>query len=219
FSTMFGRSSNVTPPSNFLLGDRGVDTNDWFSSTGVRQRLPWGSGTWSVSWDASRTATNNPISSFDPSLQSGVQVAFSQPLLRDRKIDAARQQFIIAKRNQESSELRFRESAVQTVAAVKEAYWTLKATAANVTVQQRSLELAQELARQNKIRVEAGQIPPLDLVQAQAEVAQRRENLIQARATAEDAEDRLRRLIMDSADASFWRIRLDPVEDPPDVEG
>src|SRR5229473_106473 len=44
FSTILGRSSNVTPPSNFLLGDRGVDANDWFSSTGVRQRLPWGAG-------------------------------------------------------------------------------------------------------------------------------------------------------------------------------
>src|ERR1043166_6912595 len=224
FSAALGRSSNVTPPSNIRLGDRGVDVRDWFSSTGVRQRLPWGAGTWSVSWDTSRTTTNNPISSFDPTLQSGVQLAFSQPLLRDRKIDAARQQFIIAKRNQQSSELRFRESAVQTVAAVKEAYWTLKATVANVTVQQRSLELAQELARQNKIRVDAGQIPPLDLVQAEAEVAQRRENLIRANTTVEDAEDRLRRLIMDPRDASFWRLRLDPVEEPtgrdsmPDVD-
>jgi outer membrane protein TolC len=224
FSTVMGRSSNVTPPSTILLGNRGVDVNDWFSSTGVRQRLPWGAGTWSVSWDTARTTTNNPISSFDPSLQSGVQVAFSQPLLRDRKIDAARQQVIIAKRNQDSSELRFRESVVQTVAAVKQAYWILKATLANVTVQQRSLELAQELARQNKVRVDAGQIPPLDLVQAEAEVAQRRENLIGANTTAADAEDRLRLLIMDPADASFWRMRVEPVEEPagriplPDVD-
>ena len=57
--------------ANLLLGERGVDDDDWFSSTGVRQRLPWGSGTWSVSWDASRTTTNNPLTSFDPSLQSG----------------------------------------------------------------------------------------------------------------------------------------------------
>jgi outer membrane protein len=214
FSTVLGRSSNVTPPSNVLLGDRGVDVHDWFSSTGVRQRLPWGGASWSVSWDTSRTTTNNPISSFDPTLQSGVQVAFSQPLLKDRKIDAARQQYIIARRNQTSSELRFRESAVQTVAAVKQAYWTLKASIANVTVQQRSLELAQELARENKVRVDAGQIPPLDLVQAEAEVAQRRENLIRANTTAEDAEDRLRRLVMDPGDAMFWQKRIDPVEEP-----
>jgi multidrug efflux pump len=214
FSTTVGQSSNVTPPSNFLIGDRGVDNRDWFSSTGVRQRLPYAGGTWSASWDSSRTTTNNPISSFDPSLQTGFELAFSQPLLRDRQVDAARYQYVIAKRNQESSELRFRESAVQTIAAVKQAYWTLKATRANVLVQQRSLELAGELARQTKIRVDAGQIPPLDLVQAEAEVAQRRENLIRARTGDEDAEDRLRRLIMDPADASFWRTHVEPIEEP-----
>jgi outer membrane protein len=224
FSTTMGRSRNVTPATNFLLGDKGVDVQDWFSSTGVRQRLPWGAGTWSLSWDTARTTTNSPITSLDPNLQSGIQLAFSQPLLRDRKIDAARQQYIIAKRNRDSSELRFRESVVQTVAAVKQAYWEFKAKLANVGVQQRSLELAQELARQNRIRVDAGQIPPLDLVQAEAEVAQRRENVIQARTTAEDAEDHLRRLIMDPGDASFWSVSLEPVEEPgqlmaqPDVE-
>ena len=214
FSTAFGRSGNVAPPSNFLLGDSGVDVNDWFSSTGVRQRLPLGGGTWSASWDSSRTTTNNPITSFDPALQAGFQLAVSQPLLRDRRVDSARYQYVIAKRNQQSSELRFRESAVQTIAAVKQAYWTLKATRANVTVQQRSLQLAEELARQTKIRVEAGQIPPLDLVQAEAEVAQRRENLIRANTGDGDSEDRLRRLIMDPADASFWRTHLDPIEEP-----
>ena len=64
FSTTLGRSGDVTPPSNSLFGERGVIVNDWFSSTGVRQRLPWGGGTWNVSWDASRTTTNNPLSSF-----------------------------------------------------------------------------------------------------------------------------------------------------------
>lgn len=224
FSTMIGSSSNVTPPSNFLLGERGVDTNDLFTSTGVRQRLPWGSGSWNLSWDTSRQTSNNPLTSFDPALQSGFQLAISQPLLRDRKMDLARQQTIVAKRNLESSELRVRESAVQTTAAVKQAYWTLKATMANVMVQQRSLELAEELVRQNKARVDVGQTPPLDLLQTEAEVAQRRENLIRAKSAVGDAEDRLRRLIMDPADASFWRVRLDPTDEPafgsvlPDVD-
>src|SRR4030095_12265733 len=98
------------------------------------------------------------------------------------------------------------------------------ATRANVTVQERSLALAQELARQTKIRVDACEPPPLDLVQAEAEVAQRRENLIRARTVDDDAQDRLRRLIMDPADASFWTVRLDPIQEPtprdefPDVD-
>jgi outer membrane protein len=215
FSTLLGRSSADAAPTSFLLGNSSVDTRDWFSSAGVRQRVPWGNGTWSVSWDASRTTSNNLLNSFDPTVQSGFQVAFSQPLLKDRTIDSARQQFIIAKRNEDSSELRFRESAVQTVASVKQAYWTLKALRANVTVQQRSLELADELARQNEARVRLGQAPPLDLVQAQAEVADRREGLIRARAAADDAEDQLRRLIIDPADRSFWSVRVDPVDEPP----
>jgi outer membrane protein TolC len=224
FSTAIGTSSNVTPPSNFLLGERGVDTNDLFTSTGVRQRMPWGTGSWNLSWDTSRQTSNNPLSSFDPALQSGFQLAISQPLLRDRKMDLARQQTIVSKRNLESAELRVRESVVQTTAAVKHAYWTLKATLANVVVQQRSLELAQELVRQNKARVDVGQTPPLDLLQAEAEVAQRRENLIRAKTASGDAEDRLRRLIMDPADASFWSVRLEPTDEPafgsvlPDVD-
>jgi outer membrane protein len=110
------------------------------------------------------------------------------------------------------------------VAAVKQAYWTLKATKANVAVQQRSLELAEQLARENKIRVDAGAMPVLDLVQAEAEVAQRREGLIRANTTAEDAGDRLRRLMMDPGDPSFWHARIDPIEEPtatgslPDVD-
>lgn len=224
FSTVLGRSSTATPPANSLLGEQGVDIDDWFSAAGVRQRLPWGSGTWSVSWEAARTSTNNPLTSFDPSLQSGFQVAFSQPLLRDRAIDAVRQQYTIAKRNQQSSDLRFREAVVQTLAAVKQAYWTLKATRANIAVQQRSLDLARELARENKVRVDAGLIPPIDLVQAEAEVAERRENLIRARTASDDAEDALRRLIVDPADAAFWQVRIEPVEVPtaigvlPDVD-
>jgi outer membrane protein len=214
FSTTLGRSTDTVPPTNFLLGDRGVDTRDWFSTTGVRQRMPWGGGAWSISWDASRTTSNSPLNSFDPTLQSGFQLAFSQPLLKDRRMDSARQQYIVAKKNQESSDARSHESVVQTVAAVKQAYWTLKALRANVVVQQRSLELAQELAKQNRVRVQVGQSPPLDLVQVEAEVADRRENLIRAVTAADDGEDHLRRLIMDPQDPSFWNIHLDPVDEP-----
>jgi outer membrane protein len=225
FGTVLGRSSTVTPPANFLLGERGVDVDDFFSSTGVRQRLPWGSGTWSVSWDTARTSSDNPLTSFDPTLESGVQLAFSQPLLRDRKIDSARHQYAVSKRNVAASDLRFREVVVQTIAAVKQAYWTLKATRANVGVQQRSLDLARELSRENKVRVDAGQIPPIDLVQAEAEVAQRRENLIRAQAAAGDAEDALRRLIVKPNDVGFWQVRIEavdglsPVNELPDVDG
>jgi outer membrane protein len=213
FSTVFGRSSVTTASSSFDQVD-GIETTDLFATTGLRQRLRTGGGTWSLGWDASRTASDSFINSFNPTLRSGLMAAISQPLLRDRKIDAVRVQDVVSKRNLKSSELRALQASVQTIAAVKQAYWTLKAAQANVTVQQRSLELAEDLVRQNRARVNVGQAPPLDLVQAEAEVATRRENLIRADATAKDAEDRLRRLIMDPADTSFWNVRLSPVDEP-----
>jgi outer membrane protein TolC len=213
-SATVGRSSNDLPPTNFLLGTQGVTTRDLFSTAGVRQRVPFGNGVWSASWQAARTTSNNPLNSFDPSVASGFQLAYSQPLLKDRKIDAASTQYIIAKRNEASSDLRFREAVVQTVAAVKQAYWTLKALRANVGVQQQSLALAEELERENTVRVRVGQSPPIDVVQVQSEVAQRRESLISARAAADDAEDRLRRLIIDPNDPSFWQAQLDLVDEP-----
>src|SRR6185295_16623034 len=60
-----------------------------------------------------------------------------------------------------------------------------------------------------------GQAPPLDLVQVQAEVADRREGVIRARAAADDAEDLLRRLIIDPSDRAFWNVHVDPVDEPP----
>ena len=82
FSTTLGRSSTVTPPSNFLLGTSGVDTRDWFSSTGVRQRVPWGSGTWSVSWDAARTTSNSPLRRAGARLRKSSKRAAAQPKAR-----------------------------------------------------------------------------------------------------------------------------------------
>jgi HAE1 family hydrophobic/amphiphilic exporter-1 len=213
FVSAFGRSNLAVPSANPLTGAEAFETSDLFSSAGIRQRLHWG-GTYSVSWDATRTATNSLFSTFDPTIQSGLAVAFSQPLLKDRKVDTARLQTTIAQRNLKSSEHRVREATAQTTAAVKTAYWTLKAAQANIVVQQRSLELAEDLVRQNRARVNVGQAPPLDLLSAEAEVATRRENLIRATAIAGDAEDRLRRLIMDPADASFWRVRLEPIDEP-----
>jgi outer membrane protein TolC len=220
---LMGRSSSQQPPSSSLFGS-GVLTDDVFGTAGVRQRLPVLGTQWAVAWDAARTTSNSILTTYDPALTSGLLAAFSQPLLRDLAIDAPRQQLILTSRNREISDLRFREVVLQTMAEVKRAYWDLVAARANVNVQQRSLELAEELARRNKARVDVGQAPPLDLVSAEAEVAQRREQLILAQQLVLDLEDRLRVLVMRPGSDDLWTVRLVPTDTPqygqpaPDVE-
>jgi outer membrane protein len=183
----------------------------------MSQALPWGGATYDVSFLSQRATTDNPFTSFTPSLTSTLQAIFTQPLMRNFRIDASRAQVEIALRNRDIADIQVRERTAQVGADAEAAYWALVAALASVDVQQQSLDLALELERTNRARVDVGQSPPLDLVAAQAEVAQRRENLIVARTTALQTEDMLRTLILDPRRADYWSVRLDPAERQPPV--
>ena len=215
--TAVQRNSQQQPPINLFAGASGVQTDLWSSSVSVNQLMPWGGGSYSVGWDSSRTTTNSLISSFDPSLASTLTMSFSQPLLRSFRIDQARAQLDITETNVEIADTRFREARIATTANAEQGYWAYVAALALVDVQQRSLDLALELERTNRARVDVGQSPPLDLVAARAEAAQRRENLIVARTVARQAEDLLRTLILDPRRPDYWSIRLEPADRVPAV--
>jgi outer membrane protein len=217
FSSSVLRNSNATPPANLFSGESGVQTDFWSGQAAMTQRLPWGGATYDVSFTSQRTTTDNPFTSFTPSLTSALQAVFTQPLIRNFRTDAARAQVEIATRTREIADIQVRERSAQVGADAEAAYWALVAALASVDVQQQSLDLALELERTNRARVDVGQSPPLDLVAAQAEVAQRRENLIVARTTALQAEDVLRTLILDPRRADYWSVRLDPAERRPPV--
>ena len=217
--TAVQRNSQEQPPINLFAGASGIQTDLWSSSVSVNQLMPWGGGTYSAGWVSSRTTTNSLISSFDPSLASTLTLSLSQPLLRSFRIDQARAQLDITERNVEIADTRLREARVATTANAEQAYWAYVAALALVDVQQRSLDLALELERTNRARVDVGQSPPLDLVAARAEVAQRRENLIVARTAARQAEDLLRTLILDPRRADYWSARLEPADRVPAVGG
>jgi HAE1 family hydrophobic/amphiphilic exporter-1 len=211
------RNSQLQPPTSLFSGSEGLETGTWSGNVAVSKLMARGGGNYQIGIDTSRVSTNSLISSFNPSLSARLQLAFSQPLLRDFRIDASRAQVDIATRNRSIADTRLQESTVSTSAAAERAYWSLASAIGQVGVQQRALELALELERTNRARVDVGQSPPLDLVAARAEVAQRRENLIIARTTAREAEDLLRTLIMDEKRADFWSVRITPADRVPPV--
>lgn len=208
------RSSQLSPPTSFFVAS-GTQTDTYTSNVSVAQRLPWTGASYNLTWDSSRQASNSFLQTFNPTLRSAVQLGVSQPLLRDLPIDNARQQLMITRRNRDIADTRLRESTVHTLADVKRAYWNLVSANALVDVQQASLDLARELARVNQARVDVGQAPPLDLLAARAEVAQREEALIVAQAVARQAEDRLRTLILAPDRPDLWAVHLEPTDAPP----
>lgn len=222
--------SNWTPAlfSNFSTRNQSNPSQDIFSGSatsitdarlttqvGVQQLVPFYGGSYSASFNTGRISTNNIFSQFNPQLNSSVAFNYTQPLLRNFKIDATRQQVMVSRKNREISDVQLDQSIAVTERNVKNAYWDLVFANASLAVQQQSLQLAQRSFRDNRSRVEIGTMAPLDIVQAEAEVAQREEGVILAEAQISRAEDRLRALISNPADQpEFWNMRIEP-SDPP----
>jgi hypothetical protein len=75
----------------------------------------------------------------------------------------------VTRTNRDIADTRLKESLVHTTAGVKAATGTSCPARFNVDARSSALELAQELVRVNKAKVDVGSSPPLDLVSAQAE--------------------------------------------------
>jgi outer membrane protein len=226
FSSTFQNNSIQQPSSNVLTGtSESKQKRDVFTSNfGLTQTLKWG-GTYDFGFDNSRVDSNNSGNTWRPQLNSSLNLNYSQPLMRGWAIDNLRQQLQVATKNREIADVGLRQSIASTTRAVRNAYWNLAYTVASLGVQQQSLELAEESLRNTRARVEIGTIPPIDIVEAESEVAARQEAVIVAEANIATAEDNLRALVFDTAAPDFWNIKIEPTELPPfkpitvDVDG
>ena len=213
FNTSFSRNDQLQPPATLLV-PAAARTDAVSSSVGLTQTLPWFGTTYNVAWTAGHTDSNSPLNSLNPLLQSGLSLGVSQPLIRDFAIDSARQQLATSRLDRDIADTRLRDALVRTRASVKTAYWHLVDALASVDARKSALALADELVRVNQVKVDAGDVPPLDLVSAQAEVAADREQLIVAQTAVKEAEDELRTLIFDTSDRGAWEVQLVPNDRP-----
>lgn len=207
-------SSRTSPISGFFSGATDKLTNQSFSANvGANQLLPWGAN-YNVTWDTSRTESNSIYSTPNPAKAANLGFSFTQPLLRNMKVDGARQQLVVSRMNREISDIDFRQSLLTTIRSVKYAYWNVKAGVAALQVARQSLDLAKESLRNNRSKVEIGTMAPIDVVEAEAEVARRTEAVITAEATVKRTEDALRTLILNTKAADYWATGFDLTEQP-----
>lgn len=212
FTTLTTRNES-SPPDSFLAGAAPTVSEDRFSTTaGVQQVLPWG-GNYQVTWSGSRTETTR-FTNFNPQLFSSMFAQVTQPLLRNFKIDSFRQQLLVSRNQREIADVQLRQTVEGTRRNVRNAYWDLVGALAAHQVQLQSLELARQQFRNNQRRVEVGTMAPIDIVEAEAEVARNDEALIVAEANIRSAEDRLRALMLNPGRPDFWALRIEPAEQP-----
>ena len=178
-------------------------------SADIGGSLPWG-----MSYDFFSTATESygsrGGSQFDSS-SGQIGVSLTQPLLRNLRADGTRLNIAVAKNRVKYSEQSLRQQLITTVTDVETAYYELIYARENVKVQEKSLQLAEQLFKENKKRVEVGVLAPLDEKQAESQMAARRADRLAAQRTLETRENALKVLITD--DYAAWHdLTLLPAE-------
>jgi outer membrane protein len=193
-------------------GQTKTETSSW--SGGISKRMWRGGGNYAINWTNNRDTTSATNSNCSPCFSSGLDGSFTQPMLRNFRIDNTRAQIRTNEISQDIAEINLSAQEVSILAQVRNAYWELVYAREAVVAAQGSLELAQKLVADNRARVEIGTMAPIDVVQAQAEEANRRQQLVTAQATLRNNELALKRLIVGGTDDELWRATIVPVDRP-----
>lgn len=215
-STLSQASNTNAPTSQLQLssGGLGVTSRTVSYNGGLTQNIPWGGATISATLNNSRQATNSNNAFYNPQFQSVWSAVFTQPLLRGFRTDTQRRQLVVSRVNREISDVQLRASITNTVSNVRNAYWDYVFATQSVDVARQSLELATKLVQDNQIRVEVGTMAPIDVVQAQAEAAARRQALVNAESIKRTTELAVKRLIVAGTDDANWTGTLDATDRP-----
>jgi len=187
-------SSMESPAVSELEGAEVAESQSNRYDLGLAQVLPTGTQL-GLQLASRRTYTNNVLYFLNPSWNSSLTLSVTQPLLNGFGTLVNRSGILIAANLREQSAAGFSTQVVATLQSVERAYWDLVAAREEVGVKQQSLDLAARLLDETRQRVDVGTSAPIDLVQSEAGVATRRQELIYARNAAANAEDALKALL------------------------
>ena len=143
---------------------------------------------------------------------SEARFTLQQHLLRDFWIDADREQIQLRRKDLKISQQALRFQIMKIVLAVELSYYDLLAARENVRVQEKALELRQQLVNETRRRVEVGDLPPLDAEQAETQLENTRTALSAAQEALVGQQDLLKSLLTDN-----FREWVDIVLQPADA--
>ena len=213
-STSLSFSDTVTPSSartiTFGGPTRTEDENVDFEAE-IKQKLALGTD---VALVVSNLRTANTFNRFESEYETDVTLTVRQPILKNFGPTVNRKEIIIAQKDLSKSEIQFEEDVSRIVAEVQRTYWDLVFAIEDLKVKKRSLRLAQDLLERNKIQVEVGTMAPIEIVQAEAAVAKRDEDVIVAQDAVQDAEDKLKKFLNFFNDPEKRNASIIPIDRP-----
>lgn len=209
----FSRSEEE--PSSFFSAEKQDVTS---TSVGFSDPLRWGAN-WSAELGYTEVSSQYPAGSesfglIPDTYGASLGFNFTQPLLRNFGLGINRTGIEQAKNRLKISEAQLIQRVIGIIERAESAYWDVVGTRNALGVAKSSRSLAEDFLKQTKIRVEVGTLPPIEITNAEAQVASREEGVIVAENNLRDAEDRLRALMRIDPDSAAWGKPINPTDSP-----
>jgi outer membrane protein TolC len=204
-----------------FIGLNQVDANQmrtFDASASLSGLIPYIGATLGVEVDSNRVTTNNSFANLSPEYNSGVFLTASIPVLRGLIWNEPWTQVKVTKIGYSASLEDFRLAVMNISEETIQTYWQLVADHEQLAVANKSLETAHALLDQTETQYEVGVVSKVEVVEAEAGVADREFRLIEARNSFENSEDRLVDAVLGRELRPTMTFRLEPADDPNDYE-
>ena len=180
--------------SSFAVSNPKTNVNTQNFELGFDQKLKLGTQ-YELKFRNERIETDSAFAALSPQYNSRFEVNLTQPLLKNFGQDINSSNITIAKNNLDISDFEFKNKVIEVISEAENVYWDLVFSREDLKVQQQSVQRAKDLERRVKAQVEVGTMAPLEILQAQSEVASREEAVIQARKRIQDNQDNLKNIL------------------------
>ena len=177
-------SSKTQQTTTFITGTDFLNQNTETYNFGYQQGFKTGT-LLNVSFDNSRSTTNNERSSFTPQLQTTARVQATQHLLQGFGVGLNTRFILQAKNDRRITDSAFRQQIIYTVTQIETIYWSLVSAYENEQAKERALQQSTQLASDNRKQLEIGTLAPLDVVNSDATVASDKQALITSQSNLE----------------------------------
>jgi outer membrane protein len=213
----FGHSTTLES-NTVVVGVPTLTTDSRYYSFSYGQSFLSGTNL-SVNVSSYRLFANSQDFSLNPNTNGAVTLTVTQQLLQGLSPAVNSRDIRVAKNNLKSTDLQMKMQVIATISAVLDLYWDLVSFDQDVRLKQSALDVAQKLYDDNRRQVELGTLPQIEVTRAGAEVANRKEDLLQAQTHVAQQETVLKNALSRSGSASAWLddvhiVPLDQIEVP-----
>jgi outer membrane protein len=178
----------------------------------VSQKLPTGADLTAV-WLNRRDQINSiPRPTINPAYDSELRFSLVQPLLRDVGRTVTERNILFAAKDRDASVQDLRERAFEVIAQVRNTWFDVLQLRQDRDYRRTSVVLAEKILEENRARVDAGVLPPIENLEAEVGLRQRQRDLLDAQRAYLDGLDALALLINVSVPVAPTDVVLDQPE-------